>query len=71
MLIANLSHVFLFLFVLCMEECMEETESDYNFKIREEKLLKEFSPNFEVMIKLYNFKWFCKQLKLCKSVAIK
>ena len=47
MLIANLSHFSLFLFVLCMEE----SESDY-FKIREEKFLKEFSPNFEVMIKI-------------------
>ena len=31
---------------------MEESESDYNFKIREEKFLKEFSPNFKVMIKI-------------------
>ena len=31
---------------------MEESESDYNFKIRGEKFLKEFSPNFKVMIKI-------------------
>ena len=48
MLIANLSHVSLFLFVLCTEE----GESDYNFKIREWKSSKEFSPNFEVIIKI-------------------
>ena len=30
---------------------MEESEIDYNFKIREEKQ-KEFSPNFKVMIKI-------------------
>ena len=48
MLIANLSHVSLLLFVLCPEA----SESDYNFKIREEKFLKEFSFNFKVMIKI-------------------
>ena len=32
---------------------MEESESDYNFKIREEKFSKEFSPNFKVIIKSY------------------
>ena len=30
----------------------EESESDNNFKIKEEKFLKEFSPNFKVMIKI-------------------
>ena len=33
-----------------MEDLMEESESDYNFKIRGEKFFKEFSPNFKVMI---------------------
>ena len=51
MLIANLSHVFLFFFVLCTEAYTEESKSDYNFKIRE-KFLKEFSSNFKVTIKI-------------------
>ena len=32
--------------------CTEESESDYNFKIKGEKFLKEFSPNLKVMIKI-------------------
>ena len=31
---------------------MEESKSDYNVKIREEKFSKDFSPNFKVMIKI-------------------
>ena len=52
MLIANLSHVSLFQFVYVRRTSTEESESNYNFKIREEKFSKEFSPNFEVMIKI-------------------
>ena len=48
MLIANLSHASFFHFILYTEE----SESDYIFKIREEKFLKDFSPNFKVMIKI-------------------
>ena len=52
MLIANLSHVSLFQFVYVRRTSTEESESDFNFKIREEKSSKEFSPNFKVMIKI-------------------
>ena len=46
--------------------CMEESESDYHFKIEKKSSWKNFHLTSKSWSKLYNFKWFCKRLKLHK-----